>query len=219
MIRRLAFAALAFAFAVLACASIDPPAAFVPPEAGSDPSRADSAPFDRCQVLPRTIASDASAKLYAGDAGAEALCVTLEIGGGGTTAVVFCVAGNLANAAVGTPRDLGPDLSSCAYCLDVQTGCVDGGTSASCASYAPITGKARIVRLERDAGGEVWVDVGGLVVARVESRDGGGFFLERRDCLFADGLTFQGIVEPGTCSSPDASTACQIASTAASRVP
>lgn len=210
------------ALAIIACASIDAPASFVPAEAGTDPSFTAPAPCGR--VLPRTITSNANARIYGAAGGPQAICATidLDVPSGGAGEVVFCVAGTLSEATRSTPKDIGLDLDSCAYCLDARTNCdarPDGGAPRTCAnSYAPTRGTLRIVRLGENPGDAVWIDVGDLVMLRVERRDGGTIELQPRDCLFADGLTFQGKLEAATCTSAD-TTECKIATTATQRFP
>ena len=216
-------AAIVVALLVVACASIDTPAPFVAQEAGTTTPVADAGPIDHCRVLDRRFVTNARARVY-GDAPApQAVCVTLEtaVPGGGTGAVLFCVAGNLANVTLPEVRDLKADLTTCAYCTDIQTNCAvaDAGTTCT-TSYAPLSGNARIVRLGNAPGEPVWIDLG-FVAARVIHRDATRIDVERLDCLLADGLTIQGTLERGTtaaCTGVE-QTACTIADTAASRSP
>lgn len=217
---------LAVAGAIVACASIDPPAPFTAEEAGVDPAAPDGATCRR--ILPRTFAGNASAKLYGPPGGSQAICVTLVILAvpqAGPALVTFCIAGDLSKAASRTPRDIGLDPRTCAYCLDVRTNCrqADGGVSSPCdTSYSPIRGKMRIVSwVDAGAGDEVWIDVGDVTLARIRERtDSGAFFLEPTDvdCLLADGLTFQGKLEAATSCTED-SIECQIANSASTRFP
>jgi hypothetical protein len=206
-------ASLAVALAFLACASIDPPAPFEKPDAVSDPSSEDAG---RCgRILPRRFTTNARAMLYDDPAGAQAICVTLELDviGAATGQVTFCVAGDLDDVTVPTVREIGLDSRTCAYCIDVQTNCApDGGPETCVTQYAPIGGRVRIVRLRNAVDEEVWIDVGDLAVARRE-----GTSLELLDCLFADGLTFQGKLVLGTCTNDTFE--CRIANSAASRFP
>lgn len=219
MIARIA-PVLAIAFVLFACASIDAPASFTPPDASTEPL-VDAGAARRCgRILPRRFATDATARVYGDPSGPQAVCVslTLEVPSANDGIVTFCVAGqDLGTASVGPPRDIGLSSKTCAYCIDVQTNCTgDAGTGVSCATaYAPVAGSVRIVRLGRRAGEEVWIDVGALVVARVDDPDAG--ILQPRDCLFADGLTFQGKLVAATCT--DDGIECQIANSASSRFP
>jgi len=212
---------------LIACAAIDAPAPFVRPEAGAEEAGGDAAAYGRCRLLDRQFITDARARVYGEAPGPQAVCVTVQVGvpAAGTGTVVFCVAGALEDVTVPSVRELTSDLESCAFCADVQTNCppFDAGTpGGACATpYAVLAGRARVVRLGRTPGESVWVDIGGLEVARVTRRDGAEVEVERRDCLFADGLTLQGVLERGSttgCTSLEA-TACAIASTAASRSP
>jgi hypothetical protein len=84
-----------------------------------------------------------------------------------------------------------------------------------------LTGRARIVRFSRTPGESIWIDIGQLEVARITRREGNELDVERRDCIFADGLTLQGTLERGStadCTGIEA-TACAIANSAASRSP
>jgi hypothetical protein len=212
---------LAVALFLFACASIDPPAAFQPPDASDDPSFVDSGARRCGRVLPRRFTTDAVAKIYGDPSGAQAVCVTvgLEVSGVSNSAVTFCVAGDLDDVSEGTVRDISPDPNKCAYCVDVRTSCriADAGTETCDNAYAPLSGRVRIVRLDRAPGSPVWIDVGNLVVARVIRRDDVSFELERRDCLFADGLTFQGKLVAATCTNDTLE--CRIANSASSRFP
>jgi hypothetical protein len=214
---------VAVALLIVACASIDAPATVVPAEAGTETPLTDAGPIDRCRVLDRSFVTSARARIY-GDAPApQAVCVTLEtaVPGGGTGAILFCVAGKLANVTVPDVRDLKADLTTCAYCTDIQTNCSSADAGLTCTtSYAPLTGKARIVRLGNAPGEPVWIDLG-FVAARVVHRDATRIDVERLDCLLADGLTIQGTLERGSTSSCSGveQTACTIADSAASRVP
>lgn len=213
------------ALAIVACASIDPPAPFTPNEAGA------SAPLEgnrRCRNLPRAFGDNVPARLYGPPGGPQAVCLTLEVPvpSGGNGRVTFCVAGtDLSRATKQTPRELGIDRQTCAYCVDIQTNCPspDAGSSAPCqTSYIPTQGAmVRIRTLGTNVGDDVSVDVGDLVAARIatEDRDAGTFVLDPLsvDCLFADGLTFQGTIVAATCS--DDSLECRIANSAASRFP
>lgn len=224
MIARIA-APLLLAAAIVACASIDSPAAFTPAEGGVDPSAPDGSTCSR--VLPRAFTSNVTAKLYGAPGGAQAVCMTLEVlsvPNAGPGIVTFCVAGDLETASVGTPRDIDFDTRTCAYCIDVRTNCrsaPDAGLIAPCdTSYAPVSGKMRILRLGKAAGEEIWIDVGAMTLARVRERtDAGTFVLEPIDvdCLAADGFTFRGTLATATCT--DDTIECQIANSAAGRIP
>jgi hypothetical protein len=222
MIPRVLVAVLG-AIVIVACATIDPPASFTPNEAGAGSSSGETR---TCRVIPRTFTGDTTAKLYGAPGGPQAVCVTLkvEVITGATNALVtFCVAGNDLDTAVRqTPRDIDLNPNKCAYCVDVQTNCptTDGGIIPPCGtSYAPTAGTMRILKLGKNIGDDVWIDVGALVVARVEvlDRDAGTFELQPADCLSADGLTFQGRLVAATCT--DDSTECSIANSASSRFP
>lgn len=225
-IARACFAS-AFAFVIVACASIDEPASFTKPDAGKDPSFEDAGPFDRCRALERRFVTDVEAKVYTLPSGAQAVCVTLPeiaVPAAGRGALVFCIAGNdLAKVAPGTASDVSPNLATCAYCTNLQTNCAAADASIECVTdYAPVAGKARIMRLPTTPGAPVWIDVGGLVFERVTSRrPDGSFFLEPLDCIVADGLTLQGTL---VAASADACSgfeqvACNIAKTASTRSP
>jgi hypothetical protein len=204
--------ALTVALAFFACASIDPPAPFDKPDAISDLPSTDAG---RCgRVLPRRFTTDARARLYADATGPRAICVTLEVdvSGAGTGQVTFWVAGDLDDVTVPSVRDIALDNESCAYCVDVRTNCTDAGPDTCSTRYAPTSGRVRIVRLGLAVDAEVWIDVGDLAVARVEGID-----LERRDCLFADGLTFQGKLVAATCEADTFE--CSIANSANDRFP
>jgi hypothetical protein len=224
MMRR-ALVVLTVAVGLFACASIDAPAPFDKPDASADPNDSDASSADRCgRFLPRRFATDATARVYGDRTGAQAVCVSLalEVLGAGTGVVTFCVAGDLDNVTLPTTvRDVSAK-ANCAYCVEAQTGCTigDAGPLACDNQYLPTSGRVRIVRLGREAGEEVWIDVGDLVLARVTRRDEttGTFELERVGCLFADGLTFQAKLVAATCPGSDP-IECRIASTASSRVP
>lgn len=212
--------ALVVALALFACATIDPPAAFEKPEATTDPSFDDGGPCG--QVVRRRVGTGGAARLHGDPAGAQALCVTLdiEVPGATNSKATFCVAGDLDDVTVPTVRDVLPNRESCAYCADIQTGCTttDGGPTTCDNAYAPREGRVRIVRFGRNTGDDVWIDVGDLVADRLVQRDGGTPGVEPV-CLFADGLTFQGKVVAATCAPGDTSFECRIASTASSRFP
>jgi hypothetical protein len=216
---------------VSSCAVIDEPAPFTKADGGTVDDPRAKRPFERCRVLDRQIATNVKARVYGDAPGPQTVCVTLEISipFAATTkgAVIFCVAGDLEKVTVPRVRELTGDLEQCAYCTEIAANCVvaaDGGTSLSCANayaVANATARVRIVRLDRAVGGTVWIDLGDLEVARVTQRVGTSFNLERRDCLYADGLTLQGVLERGStaeCSGVD-EIACAIARTAGSRLP
>jgi hypothetical protein len=211
------------ALVLFACASIDPPAPFAKPDASADPIVGDASSADRCgRFLPRRFATDATARVYGDRAGAQAVCVSLavEVPSGETAVVTFCVAGDLDNVTLPTTvRDVSAGLD-CAYCVEARIGCTlgDAGPENCTNQYLPTSGRVRIIRLGRDAGDEVWIDVGGLVLERVIRRDETSFQLAETGCLFADGLTFQGKLVAATCPGSDP-IECRIASTAASRIP
>lgn len=221
MIARVIVSLLA-AIAIVACASIDPPAGFTPNEAGTNPGSGDSR---KCRILPRTFAGNATARLYGTPGGGQAVCVSLQlaVSGASNCLATFCVAGpDLATATRQTARNVGLDPNTCAYCVDVQTNCatVDGGIAEPCNNaYAPTSGSMRIVKLGANPGDDVWIDVGDLTIARIDAldRDAGTFVVEPKDCLTADGLTFQGKLVAATCT--DDSTECWIARSASSRLP
>jgi hypothetical protein len=215
---------------VSSCAVIDEPAPFVNRDGGAAATPSSpTAAFRRCGILDRQIATNVKARVYGDAPGPQAVCVTLELFSRAVAAgtLLFCAAGDLGKISAPRIRELTGDLQQCAYCTEVKTNCVpvDGGASVECAnSYAvanPATARVRIVRLDRVVGGAVWIDLGDLEVARVTRREGASFDLEKSDCLFADGLTLQGVLERGSlteCSGID-ETACAIARTAGSRVP
>lgn len=211
---------------IVACTAIDPPAAFDDPGPPTDETRGNASAYERCRLLDRRFVTDVRARIYGDAANPQAVCVTLQlpVPAAGTGAVVFCVAGRLETVVVPSVRELTADLVKCAYCTDVRTNCIapEAGASPTCAtSYAVLTGRARIVRLGRAPGASVWIDIGDLEVARVTRRDEGRFDVERRDCLYADGLTLQGVLERGfaaTCSGVE-QTACDVANSASQRFP
>lgn len=220
------FASAAAAALVAACSTVDPPASYTRKEGGADEPQRDAGAYERCRLLDRRFVVDADARVYGDPPGPQAVCVTLatSIPAGGPGAIVFCVAGALDAVAVPSVHELGPDLSRCAYCTDVETNCStsDAGGITTCTNaYAVVTGSVRIVHLGRAPGEPVWIDLGDLEVARVTHRDETRTDVERLDCLFADGLTLQGVLRRGStedCAGLDA-TACAIANTAASRSP
>jgi len=216
--------ALAIATLIVACVSIDDPAPFVPIEAGTGLTPPPG-PYDRCRLIDRRFVTNVDARVYDSGAGAgdaQTVCVSLRttVPAAGDGVVAFCVAGALDEISLPKIQPVSSSIDTCAYCAYVQTSCTDAGAGAvACAtSYAAVTGVVRILRLGRAVGEPVWIDLGNLEVARIND---GTTNLERRDCLFADSLTLQGILTAGdssTCVGSD-EPACRIATTAATRTP
>lgn len=217
--------ALAASALVFACATIDSPRSFDKPDAAEE-LPVDAGAYERCRLLERRFVTDVQARVYGDPGGPQAICLTLQlpVRGAGSGAVVFCVAGDLQSVAVPSLHELTTDLHECAYCTYMETNCkaTEAGTSPTCATpYAVLSGRARIVRLGRIPGERVWVDIGDLELARVTGRSETQIDVERRDCLFADGLTLQGLLVAAStevCSGVE-ETACTIARSAASRIP
>lgn len=222
MIARFAAGAGGIGLVLVACARIDPPADYTKPEAGTNEAPAGAPAYERCRLLERRFVTNVQARVYGEAPGPQAVCVTLDLPLPGE--LVFCVAGALQNVEVPSNHELTADLQQCAYCTYLETSCVvaEAGATPACShSYAPITGKARIVRFGKKPGDAVWIDIGDLEVARVTRRDETRIDLERRDCIFADGLTLQGVLERGSanaCTGVE-EPACRIANTAGSRFP
>lgn len=208
----------ALAFAIVACASIDPPAEFVRPDADLDPSLPDGSRAAGCgRALPRIFTADTPARIYGAPGGPQAVCMTFDVSdepAAGPGLGTSCVFGDLDDES--SSHAVGIDPATCTHCVDVRTNCrpsADAGVTVPCATeYLPTAGRMRIVRLSRDAGADVWIDVGGLVLRRVTERDldAGTFRLEPASCLFADGLTLQGKLVAGTCADDDPSVECQM---------
>jgi hypothetical protein len=209
---------------IAACVSIDDPAPFIQREGGAGLTTPPT-PYERCRVLDRRFVTDVKARVYGAAPNPQAVCVSLDVAvpAAGPGTVVFCVAGaNLGSVVVPRVQSVSSNIENCAYCTYVQTNCgaTDGGTSCTTA-YSVVTGSARILRLNEAVGESVWIDLGNLEVARVIDPANNAAGLESRDCLFADGLTLQGVLTAGStsnCFGVD-EPICRIASTAASRSP